>query len=869
MRTLALLAISLFVLAAAPDAQQVPPQTKPRPHLPLDLEMSRLHRDVPPVPVPRNPGEFERMQGVLIRYPLGIPYPLIAEMATEDTVFTLVRDLVEEAEVAAIFASQGINLENVRFVHAPTNSIYTRDYGPWHIFDGNEEPAIVNHYYESGAIDDNEIPRRIAEYLGIPVFDLGLIHVGGNYQSDGHGTAITTRKVYDYWRDYTEAEIDSIMYAFLGIDRNTCLPYFHPGGLGHIDCWAKLLTPERIVVKRVPESDPDYERIENNVAILASMETCFGRPYQIYRVDELGPENYTNSLILNGKVYVPLFESPNDDPALAMFEEALPGYEVLGFGNWWWGSGDALHCRTKEMADTKMLFVDHAPLLDTDRSTGGYRVDVRIQDYSHEGLIADSLTLFWAVEGAPDFTEVPLTPGAGPDSFYAEIPAQPLGTTIEYYLRAADHSGRRETHPIVGRRGPHRFQVKTDDQPPTIEHDPIGDLPQASWPATVTALIRDDIQVQEATVEWWIDGQPQAAAPMEKRDGFFLYDWTFTIPAAEGDVFSYRIRATDGTSVSYDPPTGTYHILIIPPPSLLLWNPDSSPTSGAALHQILVGVGTHHEYSTADDMPDLTRYACVFIFLGVCNENRILSADEAAALADYLDNGGWAYMEGGDCWGFDSHREVYLSHFGIDHAADGAGDIERVEGLPGTLGDGMVFDYAGGNQYMDEIWPAPGAETFFVNPDDGNPHAISYVAESRRTIASAFEFGGLVDGEDPSTKLELLTRYAEFFDWALMAEVMEEPRSESAGPRWLGSNPLSGIGTLRFSMKETGTATVRIFGPDGRLVRTLLDGVVPAGAREVVWDGRGSDGRPVCAGVYLCRLTSAHGAMVQRIVRVR
>ena len=57
----------------------------------------------------------------------------------------------------------------------------------------------------------------------------------------------------------------------------------------------------------------------------------------------------------------------------------------------------------------------------------------------------------------------------------------------------------------------------------------------------------------------------------------------------------------------------------------------------------------------------------------------------------------------------------------------------------------------------------------------------------------------------------------------------------------------------------------------GRLVRTLLDGPVPAGSREVRWDGRDGDGHVASAGIYFCRL-EVQGSRVsptRRIVRLR
>ena len=42
----------------------------------------------------------------------------------------------------------------------------------------------------------------------------------------------------------------------------------------------------------------------------------------------------------------------------------------------------------------------------------------------------------------------------------------------------------------------------------------------------------------------------------------------------------------------------------------------------------------------------------------------------------------------------------------------------------------------------------------------------------------------------------------------------------------------------------------------GRRVRTLVDGVVPAGSRAFTWDGRDHRGHAVASGVYFYRMTT-------------
>ncbi|HEY6867162.1 MAG TPA: FlgD immunoglobulin-like domain containing protein, partial [Candidatus Eisenbacteria bacterium] len=55
----------------------------------------------------------------------------------------------------------------------------------------------------------------------------------------------------------------------------------------------------------------------------------------------------------------------------------------------------------------------------------------------------------------------------------------------------------------------------------------------------------------------------------------------------------------------------------------------------------------------------------------------------------------------------------------------------------------------------------------------------------------------------------------------------------------------------------------------GRLVRTLVDGPLPAGTHRLTWDLRDAGGRAVPAGVYLVRAEAGRFSAVHRLVVVR
>lgn len=64
-------------------------------------------------------------------------------------------------------------------------------------------------------------------------------------------------------------------------------------------------------------------------------------------------------------------------------------------------------------------------------------------------------------------------------------------------------------------------------------------------------------------------------------------------------------------------------------------------------------------------------------------------------------------------------------------------------------------------------------------------------------------------------------------------------------------------------------ARAHVLDIQGRIVRTLHEGVLPRGVTSVRWDGRNEAGAVVGAGLYFVRFTTPLGARTIRLVRAR
>jgi hypothetical protein len=140
-----------------------------------------------------------------------------------------------------------------------------------------------------------------------------------------------------------------------------------------------------------------------------------------------------------------------DDDALAAYQEAMPGYEVLGFTGSW-ESTDALHCRVKGIPDLNMLQIFHNPITDQNIPQSAYLVDAIIDDLSGEGLIQNELKVIWWTDEMDESETIIMNVCSEDivDCYAASIPGQSSDATIKYYIQALDNSGRLETLPMAG-----------------------------------------------------------------------------------------------------------------------------------------------------------------------------------------------------------------------------------------------------------------------------------------------------------------------------------------------------------------------------------------------------------------------------------
>lgn len=82
-------------------------------------------------------------------------------------------------------------------------------------------------------------------------------------------------------------------------------------------------------------------------------------------------------------------------------------------------------------------------------------------------------------------------------------------------------------------------------------------------------------------------------------------------------------------------------------------------------------------------------------------------------------------------------------------------------------------------------------------------------------------------------------------------------------------NPTRGIASFEYELARTEKVRVRVYNIAGQAVRTLVEGMEPAGRHVVTWDGRDEAGRKAGSGTYFYQLEAGGRKTTRKMVVVR
>lgn len=244
-----------------------------------------------------------------------------------------------------------------------------------------------------------------------------------------------------------------------------------------------------------------------------------------------------------------------------------------------------------------------------------------------------------------------------------------------------------------------------------------------------------------------------------------VYDAVFTVESSRETPLGHQVDME--LKISYSPDdTIVYPCSItLGAHPVALIDLSTNTTSVSLMTHLMDSLSVGYDlYSSIPE--NIKSYPAAFFILGTeLPGTHLLTTDETNQLISYLTGGGNVYLESYSAWYYGT-SEMLEEPFHFSSERVTAYYFNDMEGVVGTMTEGMAFNYLGSSAYaIFEVIPQEGAFAQIYSQGE-SPKCLefAYAGEDYKAIGTFKEFGQLVDGEAPSEKAILFKRYLDFLE---------------------------------------------------------------------------------------------------------
>lgn len=295
----------------------------------------------------------------------------IQAIAESEKVCINAKDEQQKALIIRLLEQYNIDQQQIEIpVHA-TNDSWCRDHGPAFLINpDSRQRMIVEWGYNAWGgkyppyDDDDRIPIKIAEYLGLPYVVPGIIMEGGSVEFNGKGTVMTSKSCLlnpNRNPHLNQSQIEEYLHNYYGVDQVLWVTEGIVGDDtdGHIDDTTRFVNEDTVLtVIEHDKTDDNYKPLKQNLTDLSGMRLLNGKqlniielpmPDAVYDSGIRLPASYANFLITNGAVIVPTYRCTKDEVALDIIQGCFPGRKITGIDatEIIWGLG-SFHCLSQQ-----------------------------------------------------------------------------------------------------------------------------------------------------------------------------------------------------------------------------------------------------------------------------------------------------------------------------------------------------------------------------------------------------------------------------------------------------------------------------------------------------------------------------------------
>ena len=255
----------------------------------------------------------------------------------------------------------------------PTDDLWCRDSGPHFVSNGKSLGVSQLNFNGWGNKqihgNDGKISEMVAERLGLPVFNNGVVGEAGGIEANGHGLMLAHESswVNPNRNNGSRDEIEAKLLEAYGAKKMIWAPGITGADITdyHIDSLARLIDAKTVLIQMPEQPDPEDPWSVAAFETLAILETATNIEGEKLVVEKL-PEPkkirsksadfvtaYANYYICNGAVIGAQFgDKDTDQESAAILKRLYPNREIIQLNIDAIGEiGGGIHCATHEQPE--------------------------------------------------------------------------------------------------------------------------------------------------------------------------------------------------------------------------------------------------------------------------------------------------------------------------------------------------------------------------------------------------------------------------------------------------------------------------------------------------------------------------------------
>ena len=293
-------------------------------------------------------------------------------IARHQKLLLIAYDKVHVIHIQKTLAHNNVTQKNIEFIDIPTNDTWVRDYGPVVVRSGSESifldfkfNAWGNKYiHESDNLFNQAFKKKLnvrAQYQSI-----NFILEAGNLEINSKGTLLTSSTCFkrnSLQENKSLMQLENNFEEWFGCSKVLWIDDVVLKGDdtdGHIDTLARYCDDDLLVYSvSINNSDPNHDLLESLMLQLKTIKQNTSdiseliplpMPKPIFSGGRQLPATYTNFLITNKCVYVPVFNDQQDNYALKTIDELFPAHEIIDIeSNALIQQYGGIHCATMQV----------------------------------------------------------------------------------------------------------------------------------------------------------------------------------------------------------------------------------------------------------------------------------------------------------------------------------------------------------------------------------------------------------------------------------------------------------------------------------------------------------------------------------------